>query len=74
MNEKYSFKTIYKEVLRYKKQIIIANVIALIATIISTPAPLLMPLLVDEVLLGKRGFLVESIDGLFGGVSKQPYF
>jgi ATP-binding cassette subfamily C protein len=74
VNEKYSFRTIYKEVLRYKKQIIIANVIALIATIISTPAPLLMPLLVDEVLLGKRGFLVESIDGLFGGVSQQPYF
>ncbi len=36
-----------------KKSLIIANIIALVATLISVPIPLLMPLMVDEVLLNK---------------------
>ncbi len=38
---------------RYKKQLIGANIIAIFATLISVPIPLLMPLMVDEVLLNK---------------------
>ncbi len=62
----YTFKKILKEVLNYKKKFIIANIIAIIAVIVSTPAPLLMPLLVDEVLLKKPGFLTENIDKILG--------
>ncbi|MBL0687470.1 MAG: ABC transporter ATP-binding protein [Sulfurospirillum sp.] len=63
---KYSFKTILKNIKQYKKELILANFIAFVAVIISTPVPLLMPLLVDEVLLNKPGIVVETIDTLFG--------
>ncbi len=36
----------------------------MIATLVSIPIPLLIPLLVDEVLLEKGGWVVESIDAL----------
>ncbi len=36
---------------KYKSKLIMANVIAVIATLISVPIPLMMPLMVDEVLL-----------------------
>ncbi len=63
---KYSFKEILNEVLKYKKEFIVANIIAVFAVLVSTPAPLLMPLLVDEILLKKPGFLTEHIDKLIG--------
>ncbi|MFM2589911.1 ABC transporter ATP-binding protein [Vibrio sp. TBV020] len=39
------------QVKKHKSKLIFANVIALLATLISVPIPLLMPLMVDEVLL-----------------------
>ncbi len=72
MSEKYSFKTIFADIGRYKKELILANIIALVAVVVATPAPLLMPLLVDEVLLDKPAIVVKTIDGLFGGHS-EPY-
>ena len=62
----YSFKKLIKEIFRYKKEFFIAQILALIATIISIPIPLLMPLLIDEVLLNKKGIWTESIDKFFG--------
>ena len=38
---------------KYKSRLILANIIAVFATLISVPIPLLMPLMVDEVLLNK---------------------
>ncbi len=70
---KYSFKKILSEVVKFKKEFIIANIIAVIAVIVSTPAPLLMPLLVDEVLLKKPGFLTEHIDKLIGHQQAYVY-
>ena len=70
---KYSFKKILDELFRYKKEFIVANIIAVIAVLVSTPAPLLMPLLVDEVLLKKRGFLTDHIDKLFGHQEAYVY-
>ncbi len=63
---RYTFKKILNELLKYKKEFITANIIAIIAVVVSTPAPLLMPLLVDEVLLKKTGFLTKHIDNLLG--------
>ena len=40
---------------RHKSKLILANIIALLATAVSVPVPLLMPLMVDEVLLDKPG-------------------
>jgi ATP-binding cassette subfamily C protein len=70
---KYSFKKILSEVVKFKKEFIIANIIAVVAVIVSTPAPLLMPLLVDEVLLKKPGFLTEHIDKLIGHQQAYVY-
>lgn len=41
------------QVKNHKSRLIMANIIALIATLISVPIPLLMPLMVDEVLLNQ---------------------
>ncbi len=46
----------------YKPQLIRGNVIAIIATLVSIPIPLLIPLLVDEVLLHKGGWITDVID------------
>ncbi|MEJ6080098.1 ABC transporter ATP-binding protein/permease [Vibrio sp. 1-Bac 57] len=40
-----------KQAKQHKKRLIIANIIAILATLISVPIPLLMPLMVDEILL-----------------------
>lgn len=42
---------LFKRITFHKKQLLIANIIAIFATALSVPIPLLMPLLVDEVLL-----------------------
>lgn len=68
----YTFKKIFGEVKKYKKELLIANVIAIIAVVINTPVPLLMPVLVDEVLLKNPGFVVHSIDTIFG--KQEAYF
>nr|WP_231517062.1 ABC transporter ATP-binding protein [Marinobacterium lacunae] len=42
----------------------LANLIAIVATLVSVPLPLLMPLLVDEVLLDQPGVVVATINRL----------
>lgn len=49
----------------HKKLLIQANVIAILAAIISAPMPMLMPLLVDEVLLNKPHYLVGVMNTLY---------
>ena len=48
----------------YKPELLRANVIAIVATLVSIPIPLLIPLLVDEVLLHKGGWITDTIDTL----------
>ena len=69
----YTFKKLFEEIKKYKKEFFIAQFFALIATVISIPIPLLMPLLIDEVLLKKPGVWVESISGIFGECSAFCY-
>ncbi len=72
MQKGYSFRDLLYQVQKYKKNFIIATLAAILAVAVSTPAPLLMPLLVDEVLLKKPGIITNTIDQIFG--KSQPYF
>lgn len=59
-----AFKHLFTMMLRYKRSLLWGNVIAILATLISIPIPLLIPLMVDEVLLKKGGKITEAIDSI----------
>lgn len=61
----YSWKRIAIIARQHRREIILANVIAIIATLLSVPVPLLMPMLVDEVLLKQPGMTVAFTNSLF---------
>ncbi len=48
--------------LRHKRALVWGNGIALLATLVSIPIPLLIPVMVDEVLLKKGGVVTHTID------------
>ena len=50
---------------RHRRELISANLIAILGAAVSVPIPLLIPLLVDEVLLNKPGSTVEALQQLF---------
>ena len=60
----YDWKHILAVVKKHKKQLLVANLIAIVATLASIPVPLLMPLLVDEVLLNNPSIVVETINNI----------
>ncbi len=68
----YTFSKLFEEIKLYKKELILANIIALFATLVGSSIPLLMPLLVDEVLLEKGGAVTSFIDG-FLGAKTEPF-
>jgi ATP-binding cassette, subfamily C, bacterial len=59
---KYDWRYIFDVAGEHKREIILANIIALLATIASVPLPLLLPLLVDEVLLNQPGRVIHTIN------------
>ncbi|MBE0492268.1 MAG: ABC transporter ATP-binding protein [Sulfurospirillum sp.] len=62
-----------KEALLYKKELVYANLIAFLSVLVSTPVPLLIPILVDEVLLDKPLFVVPFINSLIGKSEAYVY-
>ncbi|MFC1350107.1 MAG: ABC transporter ATP-binding protein [gamma proteobacterium symbiont of Phacoides pectinatus] len=52
-------------VLSHRRELIKANLIAILGTIVAVPIPLLIPLLVDEVLLDQPATAVRTINALF---------
>ena len=52
-------------VLRHRRELVLANIIAILGAVVSVPIPLLIPLLVDEVLLHQPGISVAVMDRLF---------
>ncbi|OQX41731.1 MAG: ABC transporter ATP-binding protein [Candidatus Sedimenticola endophacoides] len=51
--------------LSHRRELIKANLIAILGTIVAVPIPLLIPLLVDEVLLDQPATAVRTINALF---------
>jgi len=70
--DKISLRELFVRLFDFKKELIIANLIAIAAAVISVPVPLLMPLLVDEVLLNKPSYMVATINHIFG--QAQPAY
>ncbi|MFN3881641.1 MAG: ABC transporter ATP-binding protein [Nitrincola lacisaponensis] len=60
----YTWQSILQVALNHRRELIMANIIALLAAIAAVPVPLLMPLLVDEVLLGQPATLVATVNQL----------
>jgi ATP-binding cassette subfamily C protein len=57
-----SIKTIFHEIAKHKKVLISANLVAILSTMLTIPVPLLIPLLIDEIILGKGGEITQTID------------
>jgi ATP-binding cassette subfamily C protein len=64
---RYAWRDIFALALPHRRRLVIAHLIAIAAAALSVPVPLLMPLLVDEVLLGKPGRLVAALDACLPG-------
>jgi ATP-binding cassette subfamily C protein len=64
-NATYTWQDLFRQVLRHRKELLVANGVAILAALISVPIPLLIPLLVDEVLLNKPAWLVAGMNSLF---------
>lgn len=64
--EKIDLKYLWTLLLDKKKTLILGQIVTIIAILISVPIPLMLPALVDEVLLKKPDFFVNSIDFVFG--------
>lgn len=61
----YTWRYLVEIALAHKRELVLANVIAMVAVVASVPIPLLMPLMVDQVLLDKPAALVGFINSLF---------
>ena len=61
----YDWRELAGMVLGHRRELILANLLAVLGTLVNVPMPLLMPLLVDEVLLDKPGTLVAWMDRIF---------
>ena len=71
---KLSWRYIADIARRHKRELILANIIAVLAALASVPIPLMMPLLVDEVLLDQPGMLLETMNRLFPESWHRPVF
>ncbi len=63
-NDTISRSWLITQVKKHKSKLILANLIAIVATLISVPIPLLMPLMVDEVLLDKHASGLSAMNAV----------
>ena len=61
----YRWADIVERLWQHQRRLIFAHLLAVITALLSTPLPLFMPLLVDEVLLNNPGFIVGFINNHF---------
>ncbi len=53
---------IFEEISKHKRVLIVANIVAILSTLLTIPVPLLIPMLIDEIILGKGGNITHTID------------
>jgi ATP-binding cassette subfamily C protein len=61
----FGWRDLVRMVMAHRREVVLANLIAILGTLVSVPVPLLIPLLVDEVLLHQPGRAIAIIDALF---------
>jgi ATP-binding cassette subfamily C protein len=59
-------------VAEHRRQLMLANLLAVLGTLAAVPVPLLMPVLVDEVLLEQPGAAVAFMDRVFPAAWHGP--
>lgn len=68
----YTWSELIQMITRHRRELVIANIIAILGAIAAVPVPLLIPLLVDEVLLEQPGVSVELMQQLFPAAWHGP--
>ncbi|HCE3020762.1 TPA: ABC transporter ATP-binding protein [Vibrio parahaemolyticus] len=71
-NDTISRSWLITQVKKHKSKLILANLIAIVATLISVPIPLLMPLMVDEVLLDKPASGLSAMNAVLPEAWRTP--
>ena len=61
-SRRLSLTDVFRTIGTYRSALIAGNLVAILATLVSVPTPLLIPVLVDEVLLKKSDTLTRWID------------
>ena len=61
-NIHYDLNYLIRVANKYKKKLILGNLISLLAVLTSIPLPLFLPILVDEVLLNEPGIILHTIN------------
>ena len=64
-SEVYTWAEVIQMITSHRRELIAANVIAVLGALTAVPVPLLIPLLVDEVLLGKPATAVGWMNAVF---------
>lgn len=72
-NNPITLKTIFKLIIKDKRSLIYGQLITLLTILISIPIPLMLPIMVDEVLLSKPSYFVNSINYFLGQTTPFYY-
>ncbi len=64
-SEAYTWSELIRKISRHRRELLLANLIAILGALVSVPVPLLIPLLVDEVLLDQPGASVDLMQSAF---------
>lgn len=70
--EQYTWRQILAFALEHKPRLVRANIIAILATLVSVPLPLLLPVLVDEVLLDEPGPVLPVMNSVLPEAWQVP--
>ena len=72
VDEALTWRDIAAEVVRHRRHLVLANMVAMLAVVAAVPVPLVLPILVDEVLLGQPGRYVAAVAPLFPAAWHGP--
>lgn len=61
----YRWRDLAALTLSHRRELVLANIIAVLGALVSVPIPLLIPILVDEVLLAQPGTAIRTMNRIF---------